>query len=182
MHVPAVYDELSSKRMLTMEFIHGPKISQVNDIQDLGLDPTHVARELCEVFSEMIFLHGFVHCDPHAGNIFVRANPDTSAPVKEQLVLLDHGLYRELDTEFRKTYCDLWRAVLMRDAKLLQDCGERLNVGEFATFLPLILTYRPISHKGRLDASMSTAEREKLKEQLKNMRAADVRGAPRRCC
>lgn len=174
-HVPVVYDELSSRRMLTMEFIHAPKISQVGAISELGLEPSKVAHVLCEVFSEMIFCHGFVHCDPHAGNIFVRANPDPSAPAKEQLVLLDHGLYRELDEDFRKTYCDLWRAMLLRDSKLLQECGDKLKVGELVQFLPLMFTYRPISHKGRLDESMTQEEREKIVEKLKGLRAGDVR-------
>ncbi|RLN98417.1 hypothetical protein BBJ28_00013772 [Nothophytophthora sp. Chile5] len=173
-HVPIVYDELSTKKMLCMEFINAPKISQVGAIQELGLDPPVVARVLCEVFSEMVFCHGFVHCDPHAGNIFVRRNPDPTAKRKEQLVLLDHGLYRELDEEFRKTYCDLWRAMLLRDSALLEDCGKRLNVGDFAKYLPLLFTYRPISHKGHLDAAMSEDERQKLGEDLGKMRFSNV--------
>lgn len=173
-HVPVVYDELSSRRMLTMEFIHAPKISQVDAIRNLGLAPERVAHVLCEVFSEMIFCHGFVHCDPHAGNIFVRPNPDQTAAVKEQLVLLDHGLYRELDEEFRKNHCDLWRAMLMRDNKLLQECGDKLKIGDLVQFLPLIFTYRPIDHKRRLEDSMTKEEKEKLREHLQNVRAADV--------
>ncbi|ETI48536.1 Atypical/ABC1 protein kinase [Phytophthora nicotianae P10297] len=173
-HVPIVYDELSTKRMMSMEFINAPKISQIEAIKELGLEPPEVARALCEVFSEMVFCHGFVHCDPHAGNIFVRRNPNPQAKRKEQLVLLDHGLYRELDEEFRKTYCDLWRAMLMRDSALLDDCGRRLNVGELTKYLPLLFTYRTINHKGRLDASMSESERLKLSEDLKNMRFSNV--------
>ncbi|KAE9132512.1 hypothetical protein PF005_g3460 [Phytophthora fragariae] len=173
-HVPVVYDELSSKRMMSMEFIAAPKISQIEAIRELGLDPPQVARALCEVFSEMVFCHEFVHCDPHAGNIFVRRNPDPQAEHKEQLVLLDHGLYRELDGEFRKTYCDLWRAMLTRDSALLEDCGKRLNVGELSKYLPLLLTYRTINHKGRLDTSMSESERKALAEDLKGMRFSTV--------
>ncbi|CEG40828.1 atypical abc1 protein kinase [Plasmopara halstedii] len=148
-HVPLVYDHLSTKRMMTMEYINAPKISQIESIKALNLDPIEVARVLCEVFSEMVFCHGFVHCDPHAGNIFVRQNPDIHGKYKAQLVLLDHGLYRELDDNFRKTYCDLWRAMLMRDNALLKDCG-------------------------RLDASMSELERQKLSEELKKLRFSSV--------
>ncbi|KAG7391065.1 hypothetical protein PHYPSEUDO_005832 [Phytophthora pseudosyringae] len=173
-YVPIVYDDLSTKRMMSMEFIDAPKISQIDAIRELGLDPPKVARVLCEVFSEMVFSHGFIHCDPHAGNIFLRRNPDPQAKRKEQLVLLDHGLYRELDGEFRKTYCDLWRAMLMRDSALLEDCGRRLNVGELAKYLPLLFTYRTINHKGRLDASMCESERQKLSEDLSNMRFSNV--------
>lgn len=43
------------------------------------------------MYSEMVFVHGFVHCDPHPGNVLVRKRPDTG---KAEIVLLDHGLYQ----------------------------------------------------------------------------------------
>lgn len=181
-HVPEVYDALSSRRVLTMEFIDAPKISQVDAIEALGLAPAHVARVLCEVFGEMVFVHGFVHCDPHAGNIFVRRNPDPKARDREQLVLLDHGLYRELDDGFRKTYCDLWRAMLLRDAALLDDCGARLNVGPFAKYLPLLFTYRTIKSSSALATSLSDAERQELVDDLKTLQFSNVRGSDCRMC
>lgn len=173
-HIPEVFDELSARKVLTMEFIDAPKISQLDEIKALGLAPAHVARILCEVFGEMMFVHGFVHCDPHPGNIFVRTNPDPHAKDKEQLVLLDHGLYRELDGEFRKTYCDLWRAMLLRDAALLEDCGHRLNVGEFAKYLPLLFTFRTIKSTSPLAASMTESEREELLKDMKKLQFSNV--------
>ncbi|KAI9912083.1 hypothetical protein PsorP6_009535 [Peronosclerospora sorghi] len=173
-YVPIVYDDLSTKRVLSMEFIRAPKISELHAIKTMGLDPRKVARSLCAVFSEMIFCHGFVHCDPHPGNIFVRQNPDPRVKRKEQIVLLDHGLYRELDCEFRKTYCDLWRAMLLRDRTLLDDCCKKLNVGNFARYMPLLFTYRSINHKGSLDAAMTDSERKKLNEDLRRLRFSNL--------
>lgn len=43
------------------------------------------------MYSEMIFVHGFVHCDPHPGNVLVRKGPESN---KTEIVLLDHGLYQ----------------------------------------------------------------------------------------
>lgn len=43
------------------------------------------------MYSEMIFVNGFVHCDPHPGNVLVRKCPGTG---KVEIVLLDHGLYQ----------------------------------------------------------------------------------------
>ena len=54
-------------------------------------------------------------CDPHPGNVLVRAKADG----RPQLVLLDHGLYRELTPHFRLSYCRLWRA-LVRDADAIR--------------------------------------------------------------
>lgn len=50
-----------------------------------------VSRHLGKMYSEMMFVHGFVHCDPHPGNVLVRKRPDTG---KAEIVLLDHGLYQ----------------------------------------------------------------------------------------
>lgn len=49
-----------------------------------------ICRMLGKLYSEMIFVNGFVHCDPHPGNILVRINKKTK---QEEIVLLDHGLY-----------------------------------------------------------------------------------------
>ena len=50
-----------------------------------------ISRLLGRMYSEMIFVNGFVHCDPHPGNVLVRKRPDTG---KVEIVLLDHGLYQ----------------------------------------------------------------------------------------
>ncbi|CAG8527790.1 8814_t:CDS:10 [Diversispora eburnea] len=52
---------------------------------------------------------GFVHADPHPGNVFVRPNPNNSKNF--QIVLIDHGLYVEESIVFRHQYCLLWKSV-----------------------------------------------------------------------
>jgi aarF domain-containing kinase len=46
--------------------------------------------DIIRAFAEQIFVSGFIHCDPHPGNIFVR--PDPKNPKKHQVVILDFGL------------------------------------------------------------------------------------------
>lgn len=48
-----------------------------------------VSRKLSRLYSEMIFVHGYVHCDPHPGNVLVNKTDSGT-----QIVLLDHGLYQ----------------------------------------------------------------------------------------
>ena len=62
-------------------------------IEQLGFKPEKVAELVSRTFNEMIFIHGDVHCDPHAANLFLRKNEATG---QLQLVLLDHGLYRQV--------------------------------------------------------------------------------------
>lgn len=51
---------------------------------------SQVAHKLGLLYSEMIFVNGYVHCDPHPGNILVRRNPQNGV----EIVFLDHGLYQ----------------------------------------------------------------------------------------
>ena len=87
------------------------------------------------------FRHGFVHCDPHPANLMIRKHP--KRPNKPQLVLLDHGLYRELNDSFRRDYCRLWRSIICSDQENIKHYGYRLNAGEMFALLAAILTMRP---------------------------------------
>ncbi|KAL8228635.1 hypothetical protein R6Q59_000563 [Mikania micrantha] len=69
--VPKVFQELTTSQVLTMEYCRGQRVDDLNYIQDMGIDPRKVAKMLMEAFAEMIFVHGFVHGDPHPGNILV---------------------------------------------------------------------------------------------------------------
>ena len=60
----------------------------------------------------MIFEKGFVHSDPHPGNMFVRLKSNAKSMSDIELVILDHGLYTRLPTETRLSYTMLWRGIL----------------------------------------------------------------------
>ena len=95
-YIPMYHKDLSSHRLITMEFIRGEKINNKTGIESLGLNPKEVATILVQTFGDMIFKYRHIHCDAHPGNIFVRKRPDGGP----QLVLLDHGLYRQVDKVF----------------------------------------------------------------------------------
>lgn len=139
-HVPAVRWDLTSKRVLTMEFIRGCKATDLEAVQRLGARPRDVAAEACRVFGDMIHVHGLVHCDPHPGNLMVRQHPTTG---QWQLVVLDHGMYRRLSSRFRRAYCALWKALLLRDPAAGETAIQDLDLPRDAyDVLSLMLTYR----------------------------------------
>ena len=70
-HIPKVYRSLSSKRVLTQEFIDGVKISNVEAMRDAGLDPAVVANAALRAAIKMLMIDGYFHADPHPGNLFV---------------------------------------------------------------------------------------------------------------
>lgn len=117
--VPAVFKELSSQRVLTMEYVPGVKISSVDAIvSDLGLDPTSLARQVGESFMIQLLRHGYFHCDPHPGNIAV----DTKGPNGAgRLIFYDFGMVDELSPQFRKALVDGFFALYEGDAKQIVD-------------------------------------------------------------
>lgn len=75
-HVPRVVRKYTSKRVLCTEYVRG--MVRCNDAEELraaGFSPRRVGAALSGVFSEMVFVHGHVHGDPHAGNVYVRRRP-----------------------------------------------------------------------------------------------------------
>lgn len=147
-YAPKVYWNLSTSRLLTMEFMEGAEISDVSTIQEFGIYPHHVSQLVTEAFAEMIFKHGFVHCDPHAANMMVRPLPSKRWNIfgrrKPQLILLDHGLYRELDFATRTNYAALWKALVFADVDAIKENSVKLGAGEdLYVLFAGILTMRP---------------------------------------
>ncbi|XP_052199114.1 putative ABC1 protein At2g40090 isoform X1 [Diospyros lotus] len=147
-YAPVVYWNLSTSKLLTMEFMDGVHINDVKEIQKLGIQPNDVAKLVSQAFAEMMFKHGFVHCDPHAANLLVRPLPSSRKNIlgkrKPQLILLDHGLYKELDLSTRTNYAALWKSLIFSDAQGIKENCVKLGAGEdlYALFAG-VLTMRP---------------------------------------
>ena len=167
-YIPKVYRQMSSKRVMTAEWIEGVRLwdkanltgkwkgkrgegspgcqgapldppdrrkvpeTRVNASDEklkpnrdwwkgadgnggLGLSLKDVMTTMIDLFSAQMFLWGWVHCDPHPGNIFIRRLPSG----KPELVLIDHGLYVHMEPEFRHQYCLFWKSLMTFDNKTI---------------------------------------------------------------
>lgn len=72
-----------------MDFVEGGQVNDLDYIRRHKIDPCEVSDKLGKLYSKMIFINGFVHSDPHPGNILVKKNEKGTCDI----VLLDHGLY-----------------------------------------------------------------------------------------
>uniref|UniRef100_A0A3B4BG31 ABC1 atypical kinase-like domain-containing protein n=1 Tax=Periophthalmus magnuspinnatus TaxID=409849 RepID=A0A3B4BG31_9GOBI len=127
------------KRVLTAEFCDGCKVNNVEAIRRQGLSLKDTADKLIRTFAEQIFYTGFIHADPHPGNVLVRKGPDN----KVELVLLDHGLYEFLSQRDREALCKLWRSIVLRDEAAMEKYSNALGVKEYFLFCEMLLQ-RPI--------------------------------------
>ena len=190
-YVPEVLPELTTSRVLTMEWIDGIKINDAERIRTtLGLAPAELAFLVCEVFSAMIFDQGFVHCDPHPGNMLARRLPEPSGSSsphgtrgrmwrrrrpRAQLVVLDHGMYRELTESFRASYSRLWVSLLTADHERGRAEAVALGVPEEDyDALSLVLTFRPARSTAAIGARLSAEDRQTLRTRYGKVGAADV--------
>jgi len=92
-----------------------------------------------------------------------------------QVVVLDHGMYRRLEPSFRRSYCMLWKALLLRDERLGKEAVKGLGVSSEAyDALALVFTFRGTNSKGKLGQRLSKEERLKLREKYKDVSPGDV--------
>ncbi|THH00806.1 hypothetical protein EW145_g7027 [Phellinidium pouzarii] len=166
-HIPVVYRNLTTKRIMTAEWIDGIRLSDKEALTaswkgvkgggGLGVRLADVMKTLVDLISAQIFVWGDVHCDPHPGNVLIRRSP-SGAP---QLVLLDHGLYVRLEPALRRQYASFWRALLALDNKELQRISSAWGVRNTDAFASATLM-RPYGDTAQLlnDAGVPVGEHE----------------------
>jgi ubiquinone biosynthesis protein len=120
-HIPTIYPQLSTSRVLTMEFIQGVKISDIAAIEAAGLDRAVVARNALRAVIKQLLIEGFFHADPHPGNVLV--NTQTG-----QITFLDCGMVGQLDLTQRVNLIQLIFAVQQGDVAGMGQILRNLSV------------------------------------------------------
>ncbi len=105
--VPKIYWKYTTRRVLTMEYIDGVKVTDIEGMRRIGVDPSDIAKILVWAFAEMIVKQRFFHADPHPGNLFVQPGP--------KLVLLDFGQAKELPPHFPDVFLRFTKSLLQGD-------------------------------------------------------------------
>lgn len=168
--IPDIHYDLSGRKVLTMEFIYGIKINDKAALQKAGFDPFKVAKMLIECFSKQIYEDGWIHSDPHPGNLLIRRDQAGET----QLVVLDHGLYQEFPDKERIWYCKLWKAIVLRNNEEIEKYGRKLGCGEFSHIFALLLSFRPPSNKDiGMTRALTPEDIKDIKAQFKGMDRSD---------
>lgn len=122
--IPKVYEEISTAKLLVMEYIEGISPNHVRDLVANNFDTRKVAENGVNVFLKMIFEHGFFHADPHAGNIFVLPG--------NKIGLIDFGMTGSLKPSHMEFLAKFVRALDQKNASTLADAILILNTsGKF---------------------------------------------------
>jgi aarF domain-containing kinase len=123
----------AKKRMLVMANESGHRLDDLDYLDSNHIDRDEVSAVLAHIFNEMIFGDGApLHCDPHGGNIAIRKNDSRGRrSANFDIVLYDHGLYRDIPLALRRSYAKMWLAVIDGDVpKMKKYVHEVAGVGE----------------------------------------------------
>ncbi len=106
-HVPRVFWEYTGETVLTMEYVDGIKVSDMDRLQSEGYDLKKIAHNGADAFLKQVLVDGLFHGDPHPGNFFILP--------QNIICMLDYGMVGRLDAELKFQLADLLMAVLNRD-------------------------------------------------------------------
>jgi predicted unusual protein kinase regulating ubiquinone biosynthesis (AarF/ABC1/UbiB family) len=109
--VPSIYWQYSTNRVLTLEWINGFKLTDIEKIKAVGLDPDRLIRIGVTSGLRQLLEHGFFHADPHPGNLF--ATPDG------RMAYIDFGMMDQLEEETKETLASAVVQLINRDYKAL---------------------------------------------------------------
>jgi ubiquinone biosynthesis protein len=109
LYFPTVYWSVSSKAMLTMEYIDGIKVSDIDALQRAGMDLKLIAKRGADAFVTMVLEHGFFHGDPHPGNVLILPG--------NVICMLDFGMIGRIDPFLKGYLTDILLAILRRDVE-----------------------------------------------------------------
>ena len=119
-HIPEVYWETTTRRVLTMERIQGIKITDVDALDAAGLDREKIASRNIAILLQAVLQEGFFHADPHAGNFMVLPN--------EVIAMMDFGIMGHLDHAQRLGLVQFFVGLFSGDTERVVDAMAELGI------------------------------------------------------
>lgn len=121
-HVPRLYPEFCTNRVLCMEFINGVKCTDLKALEKIGMTGPELAIKGINLYFTQVFDHGFFHADPHPGNIFIL--PD------KKVCFIDYGMMGTVVDSDKEMLGDLLLAIYDRDPEALRKALLRFSTDE----------------------------------------------------
>ena len=118
--IPTIFWKYSGEKVLTMEFVDGCRIDDVDTIKLNNVDPVHIADVGFHGYIRQIFRDGFFHADPHSGNLLV--SPEG------RLIFLDFGMVVLIRPERRMIFIKILMSIVGCDVDTLVECFEKLGL------------------------------------------------------
>lgn len=119
-YVPKIFWEFTGEMVLTMEYVPGIKISELDELIRQDYDLKEIARRGADAFLRQVLDYGLFHADPHPGNVFILPG--------QVICMLDFGIVGRLGQDLKDQLIDLLKALMDKDVdriiRLLLYSGE----------------------------------------------------------
>ena len=112
-HIPKIYDELTTERILTLEFMDGIELHNIKEIKKRKLDFDAIIKNGFDAVMTQVFVHGIFHADPHPGNIIVMRN--------NSIAFVDFGIVGYFDEKLKNMCIDLLYGIVEQDEELVME-------------------------------------------------------------
>jgi ubiquinone biosynthesis protein len=111
--IPEIYNNLTTDKILTMEFIDGIELHDLKQIKKKKINLKPILEHGFNAILTQVFVHGFFHADPHPGNIII--TPD------KNIAFVDFGIVGHFDENLKSKSIDLFYGVIANDAEKIVD-------------------------------------------------------------
>ena len=146
--VPSPVAEYSSSKVLTMDFIDGKKITSLGNLKKIETDFTSVIDDLVEAYMKQIIVDGFVHADPHPGNIHVTAD--------DKVALMDLGMVAKFSPKIQEKIMMLLVGMTKKDGDDITDA--LLEISEYDSAKVNLDHFRKNINRLVMDSTSTNAE------------------------
>ncbi|CAK7896718.1 ABC1 family protein Mcp2p [[Candida] anglica] len=114
-------------RIMIMEYVAGARLDDLEYMKKHNINTSEVSSCLSHIFNNMVFTPGVgLHCDPHGGNLAIRAVEKSVHHHNFEIVLYDHGLYRQIPLQMKRDYSHFWLSVLDNDVPKMRMYSEKI--------------------------------------------------------
>ncbi|MDZ7604085.1 MAG: AarF/ABC1/UbiB kinase family protein [Cyclobacteriaceae bacterium] len=120
LYVPRPYRELTTRKIITIEFVSGCKVNDIQTIKSWGIDPKEIAKKGLNIYLKQIFEVGVFHADPHPGNILIKPNG--------RIALIDFGMTGKLMQSQKYAFAGVFISLANKDAKSMATNLRRLAI------------------------------------------------------
>lgn len=118
-HIPKIYWEYTTPRLLVMERLRGIKVDEVEALRAAGHDTRQIARNASRLIIKEVLEDGFFHADPHPGNYLIE--PDG------RIGVLDFGMVGVLNQDDRMNLTRLYIAIIRQDSHAILNLFARMG-------------------------------------------------------
>lgn len=151
-HIPKVYDELTSEKVLVLEFVEGIELHNLKAIKKENIDFNKIIKNGFEAIMTQVFVHGIFHADPHPGNLIIRKD--------NSIAFVDFGIVGYFDERLKNKSIDLLYGIVGQNEELVMDTlvsmgleGNPTDYEELKSDISFII--QPLQHSSIKDIKIS---------------------------